>query len=353
MFFVDIENLKSIKKTWTAGCPDSLQLDALHVQSCEGLSERQVWSVEQVAGSFLRSIEELRSRPGVLTFDKDDDSALAFVASTANLRAECFHIPRQSQFDIKAIAGNIIPAVATTNAIIAGLVVLEGIKILRQQYEQLRMIYCVRAPSTFRRKKCFLVPCTICKPDPKCYVCGKSSIKLFVNTKTMTLGTLVTSVLQGKLGMIEPSFVLGTDVIIEVNEEEPDLFEEQAPKTLESVGMTDSQIGQVEDFAQSLSIRILLRHKDTLGPQESEIEGVIAAPSNSDATGQEEEEEEELEAVDSITSSRKSKEAGKKRGAEELEELGGEEDVPPVKRGHVQEEGVAVEVDSDLEIVEV
>ena len=32
VFFVDIENLKSIKKTWTAGCPDSLQLDALHVQ---------------------------------------------------------------------------------------------------------------------------------------------------------------------------------------------------------------------------------------------------------------------------------------------------------------------------------
>ena len=100
----------------------------------------------------------------------------------------------------------------------------------------------------------------------------------------MTLGTLVTSVLQGKLGMIEPSFVLGTEfchiavavgtslslsqfsldrtlgvplmgplylavssVIIEVNEEEPDLFEEQAPKTLESVGMTDSQIGQVEE----------------------------------------------------------------------------------------------------------
>lgn len=41
---------------------------------------------------------------------------------------------------VTAMAGNIIPAIATTNAVIAGLIVLESLKILSGQIESCRTV---------------------------------------------------------------------------------------------------------------------------------------------------------------------------------------------------------------------
>lgn len=49
-------------------------------------------------------------------------------------RSENYAIPTQSLFDAKGMAGNIIHAIATTNAIISGLIVVEAIKILAGRY---------------------------------------------------------------------------------------------------------------------------------------------------------------------------------------------------------------------------
>ena len=57
----------------------------------------------------------------MLQFSKDSALDLDFVTAATNLRAAVFSIPLQSKFDVKSIAGNIIPAIATTNAIVAGL----------------------------------------------------------------------------------------------------------------------------------------------------------------------------------------------------------------------------------------
>jgi hypothetical protein len=56
-----------------------------------------------------------------LQFSKDDALDLDFVTAATNLRAAVFSIPLQSKFDVKSIAGNIIPAISTTNAVVAGL----------------------------------------------------------------------------------------------------------------------------------------------------------------------------------------------------------------------------------------
>lgn len=62
---------------------------------------------------------------------QDDKVAMRFVTAACNLRSLVFGIAPQRYHDAKGIAGNIIPAIATTNAIIAGLQVLEALKIMQ------------------------------------------------------------------------------------------------------------------------------------------------------------------------------------------------------------------------------
>src|SRR5258706_969722 len=69
-----------------------------------------------------------------ITFDKDDEDTLDVVTASANLRSIVFGIETRSRFDIKQMAGNIIPAIATTNAIVAGLRVLQSFKVLRGDF---------------------------------------------------------------------------------------------------------------------------------------------------------------------------------------------------------------------------
>lgn len=82
----------------------------------------------------MKSTSNGNSAEPVITFDKDDEDTLDFVAASANLRSIVFGIETKSKFDIKQMAGNIIPAIATTNAIVAGLCVLEAYKVLRGDY---------------------------------------------------------------------------------------------------------------------------------------------------------------------------------------------------------------------------
>jgi ubiquitin-activating enzyme E1 len=79
-------------------------------------------------------INQFREQPpnvNVLQFEKDDptNGHIDFIAAAANLRAENYRIHQTSAFEIKGIAGNIIPALATTTAMICGFVSLEVYKV--------------------------------------------------------------------------------------------------------------------------------------------------------------------------------------------------------------------------------
>ncbi|PWZ38077.1 hypothetical protein Zm00014a_020404 [Zea mays] len=103
---------------------------------------QEIWSLADNSRVFLEALklffEKREKEIGSLIFDKDDQLAVEFVTAAANIRASSFGIPLHSLFEAKGVAGNIVHAVATTNAIIAGLIVIEAIKVLKGDYQDYR-----------------------------------------------------------------------------------------------------------------------------------------------------------------------------------------------------------------------
>ncbi|KTW27306.1 hypothetical protein T552_02288 [Pneumocystis carinii B80] len=68
-------------------------------------------------------------------FEKDDDTNyhIDFITAASNLRALNYGIETTSRYNTKLIAGKIIPAIATTTALVAGLVCLELYKIIDEK----------------------------------------------------------------------------------------------------------------------------------------------------------------------------------------------------------------------------
>ncbi|XP_075911219.1 SUMO-activating enzyme subunit 2, partial [Petromyzon marinus] len=79
------------------------------------------------ASSVQRLHKQLVDKGSQLVWDKDDAASMDFVTAAANLRMAVFGLTPTSSFNVKAMAGNIIPAIATTNAVIAGLIVLQAL----------------------------------------------------------------------------------------------------------------------------------------------------------------------------------------------------------------------------------
>jgi len=59
--------------------------------------------------------------PKLCVFEKDDPIIMKFITGFANIRCLLFNIDLQTEFQVKNIAGNIIPAISSTNSIVAGI----------------------------------------------------------------------------------------------------------------------------------------------------------------------------------------------------------------------------------------
>ena len=242
--------------------PDSTPEDKNPEQS--NLVDQKVWSVAECASFLDKSIANLKDKlttKETLEWDKDDPLALDFVTACANIRMFIFNIGQKSRFEVKSMAGNIIPAIATTNAVIAGCIVTEAIKILNNQADKCKTVYLRRQPNP--RKK-ILVTEGLEPPNPKCYVCAeKPEVNVMLNLETTTLKTLEERILKGNLNMIAPDVEVEGKGIILISSEEGET-EANNDKFLKDLGLVDGNILTCDDFLQSYTLKMYLYHADKL-----------------------------------------------------------------------------------------
>jgi ubiquitin-like 1-activating enzyme E1 B len=205
-FNEDVATSAKVAERWVSRDPPvPLELDSVwnKDQDSERISDQSIGTVEDNAAMFFNAIIQIittrSSDFGALTFDKDDRLALEFVSAAANLRMHNYGIPRLSLFDVKGIAGNIIHAIATTNAIAAGLMVVQALNILGKKFDDLRTTWITTAPPAV------LAPEKIRPPNPNCAVCSVGHAVVTLDTNKWTLKKFFSDIIRGELELSQAS----------------------------------------------------------------------------------------------------------------------------------------------------
>ena len=215
----------------------------LFVSRCDVLTVDKIINIFTFMSSTNRLASRLRNGEDTITFDKDDDDALDFVTASSNLRSFAYGIDGKTRWEIKGLnnsskfslfdllglwhlemAGNIIPAIATTNAIVSGLIVLQALHLLKKSHARLRNVHLQFKPA---------VPLSTIRlslPNPECGVCRDTYAVLLCDPSRTLLGDVVKGIMGGddrEVSVYEDKRVLS----------DPD-WEDNFDRTLESLNVT-------------------------------------------------------------------------------------------------------------------
>jgi len=233
--------------------------------------DNKILKLEQYVTMFMDCVDSIKERfktnVKCLIWDKDDDIFMNFVVASSNIRSYIFHIPFQSQFDIKSMAGNIIPAVATANAIVAGQIVIHSLRVLKGEYKKCQNVFLRELPNhrgTIMVKDKFLQP-----PNPKCSACStEGQIVLSTDFNKFTLLDLEQTVLIKKLSMVAPDVIFNGSVYISSDvEDKLDLS-----KPLQHMGLQNGSRISADDYFQNYGIKIVLYHKEKEKEEDPDFE---------------------------------------------------------------------------------
>jgi len=344
----DIKYLLSMDKLWAKRRkPTPLDWENLPGEKTQekddsGIKDQKVWSMAECATVMDTSIKSLKESLSKLpagdhlVWDKDDEPAMDFVTACANIRCNIFDIANKSRFEVKSMAGNIIPAIATTNAVIAGCIVMEAIKILNNEADKCKTVYLRRQPNP--RKK-ILVTEQLVAPNPKCYVCAeKPEISVKLNLETMTVKGLEEKVLKGALNMVAPDAEIEGKGVVLISSEEGET-ECNNDKFLKDFGLMDGAVMSCDDFLQDYNIKVILYHAEKL---DDGVEYVIVGDPSQLKPKEKEEEKKNGDAGEASSS------GDRKRRAEE-ENGGG--DAKKAKIDEDDDDDIVI-CDDDDEVVE-
>ena len=197
-------------------------------------------TLQELVNTFVFTVSSLKTRTRK-DFDKNDKPCVHFVAAVSNLRGLNFAIQSKTTSEVQQVAGNIIPAIGSTNAIVAGLQVIEGLKVLSQN-PNFGTIWVNQHVSNNK----FIIPTLSQPPNPQvsftqCFICSTGKIVEEMDLDKQTLSGLLSEVLINKLNFSEPCLYKDGNALYEsgegIEEENVQAFEINKKRTLRELGV--------------------------------------------------------------------------------------------------------------------
>jgi ubiquitin-activating enzyme E1 len=320
----------------------------------------RIQKIEEIMGNVNKNM-----KVSILEFEKDDDSNghIDFITLCSNFRAENYQIDPAPRHKIKMIAGKIIPAIATTTAMVVGAMGVEMLKFFSDcEFESFRdffsnlgiafMNFSEPFPPKVRRDKEYdVIMMGPVKALPSNWntwsrvsvVGRRMTVKELVNVVNERFGIVVESLALGKF-IVWTSYGMGEERYELVLE---DIYEENVGKCYEGKKYFVFTAGAVDKEDVSIVLPpIVYTLEEEKEEGDEEGDGKVEEGGNEVEGGDQEEGEKEVEEEKEEV----------EEGAEEVEE-GKEEDEDKEGTEEVKEETEEVkeeteEVEGEKEIKE-
>jgi len=262
LFSKDVEYLLTMKNLWKTRRPPTPMKWRDNVDkkmNVDDFDVQKLLTTEQNMALFYQSIDHLKNKISpeneVLYWDKDDKHAMNFTSAAANIRAEIFGIEGKSQFNLKAMAGNIIPAIATTNAMVAGLILYQTFDALQGKIAESKNTIVDKLPRNTSKR--LIGPQCLDPPRPGCMICAdKPQVTIAVNFNQLTLKDFRDNVLCKGLGLQQPDVTTKGKIVLSSDEE--DHTEEELLRKLSDMNWKSGIDMDVEDFVTDYKVLVVL-----------------------------------------------------------------------------------------------